>query len=165
VRDETGSRVEDVEVNVAGRSRNTNDRGLVTATFSDPGEHEVSVLGDETYGTDTVTVRAEGGESSETGPDPETSESAEKSEKSEDLMKLAVIPSTSVIEAGKQIDVTVRSESGNRVEGATVEHGEQKVKTDARGTCTITIETPGEHEVTASHTDNYESATTTITVE
>lgn len=81
---------------------------------------------------------------------------------------LALIIDDDVVASGDTINVTVRDESGGRVEGAKVETSSQTVTTDSRGTCSLRLTDPGDVSIQATKEgdgEEYNVVSTTVSVQ
>jgi hypothetical protein len=85
-------------------------------------------------------------------------------ESDEDLTSLAVITDDHV-SAGSRLQVTIRDETGARVENATVAAAGETATTDSRGQCQFTFDTPGEVTITVKKDKGYQSDSKQINVE
>lgn len=85
-------------------------------------------------------------------------------EAAEDQTALAIIADDRV-PTGSRLQITVRDQTGARVEGVTVEAGTKTATTDSRGQCHFTFDTSGDITIRAEKSGNYGSDSKQITIE
>lgn len=174
VRDPNG-RVADANVIGPGIDATTSGRGDVSVTLESEGEIEIKATGPEdmhTPATTVIEVNKEDSSGVSKRPDSPSagtsnSDSNESSSDSENLTPLIINPERDSVSPGDNIQFTVRSKSGDRVEGATLttERGHAGV-TDSRGNCEFVFKDKGEMQVTVTEVEGgeYQEASVRIQV-
>lgn len=169
VRDQNG-RVADASVTGPGVNANTSDRGTVSVTVDTEGEAELQANGPSARHTEASTT-IEVGDDSPAGVSNRVSGVSERpgnlttgtsdsssdgtSEEGADVTQVTILPDKKSVSTGDSVQFTVRAETGDRVEGATIttDRGHSAV-TDMRGMCEFVFEDHGDARVTvAENTD------------
>jgi plastocyanin len=182
VRDPDG-RVGDARITGAGVDQQTSDRGIASVTLETEGEIELEATGPRSEHAQASTMIEVRGNSSDGLSEREAKlsdrtgdkrisgsahSSAEDSADSGDATPVRILPESDSMTPGESVRFTVRSHSGDRVEGATLitDRGQSAV-TDSRGTCEFVFEDAGEVRVTVSEVEggNYEEASVSVNVE
>lgn len=83
----------------------------------------------------------------------------------EEIVDLAIIPDETSVAVGEEVTFVVRSETGARVEQATISTGGATMTTDSRGQASLTFETTGEYTVEVTKNDGeHDYGTDTVTI-
>lgn len=85
----------------------------------------------------------------------------------EDVVDIALVPDRDTVDRGDSLSVTVRDETGSRLEGVTVTGASGEAQTDSRGTCQLTVTEVPEETITATKEGDgteYGSDSVTVTV-
>jgi len=85
-----------------------------------------------------------------------------------EVVDIALIPDRDTVSKGDQLSLTVRDETGSRVESAEVRAASETAVTDSRGTCKVTLNKVPQETLTVIKEDDemeYGSDSVTITVE